>query len=107
MLDVNAGIPLADEPRILAEASQLVQAVVDVPISIDSSIIEALEQGLEGEAVVLVELGEGGRVNALSIARSSGHPILDEAALHALRQLGTLGPAVAGKTILLPVRFRL
>ena len=47
MLDVNAGIPLADEPRILAEAIQLVQSVTDVPLSIDSSIVEALEAGLE------------------------------------------------------------
>ncbi len=46
MLDVNAGIPLADEPRILAETIQLVQNLVDVPLSIDSSIIEALEAGL-------------------------------------------------------------
>lgn len=47
MLDVNAGIPLADEPRILAEAIQLVQSITDVPLSIDSSIIAALEAGLE------------------------------------------------------------
>ena len=46
MLDVNAGIPLADEPRILAESIQLVQSITDVPIIIDSSIIEALEAGL-------------------------------------------------------------
>ena len=46
MLDVNAGIPLADEPRILAEVVQLVQSVTDVPLCIDSSIIEALEAGL-------------------------------------------------------------
>ncbi|WP_342642704.1 dihydropteroate synthase [Rhodoligotrophos ferricapiens] len=46
MLDVNAGIPLADEPRILAETIQLVQSLVDVPLSIDSSIIDALEAGL-------------------------------------------------------------
>ncbi|MGH1502247.1 MAG: dihydropteroate synthase [Acidimicrobiales bacterium] len=43
MLDVNAGIPLADEPALLAQAIQLVQSVVDVPLAIDSSIIEALE----------------------------------------------------------------
>jgi len=42
MLDVNAGIPLADEPRILSETIQLVQSVTDVPLSIDSSIVEAL-----------------------------------------------------------------
>ncbi|MEM1334650.1 MAG: dihydropteroate synthase [Actinomycetota bacterium] len=45
MLDVNAGIPLADEPALLAQAIQLVQSVTDVPLSIDSSIVEALEQG--------------------------------------------------------------
>lgn len=45
MLDVNAGIPLADEPALLAQAIQLVQSVTDVPLSIDSSIIEALEAG--------------------------------------------------------------
>ncbi len=47
MLDVNAGIPLADEPAILAEAIRIVQGVVDVPLSIDSSIIKALEAGLK------------------------------------------------------------
>jgi 5-methyltetrahydrofolate--homocysteine methyltransferase len=46
MLDVNAGIPLADEPALLARAVELVQSVTDVPLSIDSSIIEALEAGL-------------------------------------------------------------
>ena len=46
MLDVNAGIPLADEPAMLARAVKLVQSVTDVPLSIDSAIIEALEAGL-------------------------------------------------------------
>ena len=61
MLDINAGIPLADEPAILAEAIRQVQAVVDVPISIDSSIIEALASGLEayqGRALVNSVTGE-------------------------------------------------
>ena len=61
MLDVNAGIPLADEPRILAEAIQLVQSISDVPLSIDSSIIEALEAGLavyQGKALVNSVTGE-------------------------------------------------
>ncbi len=47
MLDVNAGIPLADEPALLAKAVKLVQSVTDVPLSIDSSIIEALEAGVD------------------------------------------------------------
>jgi 5-methyltetrahydrofolate--homocysteine methyltransferase len=46
MLDVNAGIPLADEPGILAHTVELVQSITDVPLSIDSSIVEALEAGL-------------------------------------------------------------
>ena len=46
MLDVNAGIPLADEPAILARAIQLVQSITDVPLSIDSSIVAALEAGM-------------------------------------------------------------
>ncbi len=61
MLDVNAGIPLADEPAILAEAIKLVQSVTDVPLSIDSSIIAALESGLsvyQGNALVNSVTGE-------------------------------------------------
>jgi 5-methyltetrahydrofolate--homocysteine methyltransferase len=61
MLDVNAGIPLADEPAILAHTVQLVQQVTDVPLSIDSSIVEALESGLsvyQGKALVNSVTGE-------------------------------------------------
>jgi 5-methyltetrahydrofolate--homocysteine methyltransferase len=61
MLDVNAGIPLADEPALLARAIQLVQSVTDVPLSIDSSIVEALEAGLavyQGKALVNSVTGE-------------------------------------------------
>jgi 5-methyltetrahydrofolate--homocysteine methyltransferase len=61
MLDVNAGIPLADEPAILAEAIRLVQSLTDLPLSIDSSIVEALEAGLsayQGKALVNSVTGE-------------------------------------------------
>jgi len=61
MLDVNAGIPLADEPKILAESIKLVQSLVDVPLSIDSSIIDALEAGLavyQGRPLVNSVTGE-------------------------------------------------
>jgi 5-methyltetrahydrofolate--homocysteine methyltransferase len=50
MLDVNAGIPLADEPAILAETVKLVQSLTDLPLSIDSSIVAALEELDEEEA---------------------------------------------------------
>ncbi len=61
MLDVNAGIPLADEPAILAKTIQLVQSAVDVPLCIDSSITDALEAGLgvyQGKALVNSVTGE-------------------------------------------------
>ena len=61
MLDINAGIPLADEPALLAKAIKLVQSVTDVPLSIDSSIIEALEAGIsvyEGKPLVNSVTGE-------------------------------------------------
>jgi 5-methyltetrahydrofolate--homocysteine methyltransferase len=61
MLDVNAGIPLADEPAILAQTIELVQSIVDVPLCIDSSIVEALERGLsayQGKALVNSVTGE-------------------------------------------------
>ena len=61
MLDVNAGIPLADEPAILTRTVQLVQSLVDVPLSIDSSVVEALESGLavyQGKALVNSVTGE-------------------------------------------------
>lgn len=68
MLDVNAGIPLADEPAILAEAIRLVQSITDVPISIDSSIMAALERGLaatEGKPLLNSITGEDERLEAL------------------------------------------
>jgi 5-methyltetrahydrofolate--homocysteine methyltransferase len=61
MLDVNAGIPLADEPGILAGVVQLVQSITEVPLCIDSSIVEALEAGLavyQGKALVNSVTGE-------------------------------------------------
>jgi 5-methyltetrahydrofolate--homocysteine methyltransferase len=55
MLDINAGIPQLDEAALLVAAIKAVAEVTDVPICIDSSIIEALEAGLsayEGKALV-------------------------------------------------------
>ncbi len=68
MLDVNAGIPLADEPKILAECIQLVQGLTDVPLSIDSSIVAALESGLavyQGKALVNSVTGEEDRLETV------------------------------------------
>jgi 5-methyltetrahydrofolate--homocysteine methyltransferase len=68
MLDVNAGIPLADEPAILAKAIQLVQSITDVPLSIDSSIVAALEAGLavyKGKPLVNSVTGEEERLETV------------------------------------------
>jgi 5-methyltetrahydrofolate--homocysteine methyltransferase len=68
MLDVNAGIPLADEPAILARAIKLVQSITDVPLSIDSSIVAALEAGLavyQGKALVNSVTGEDERLESV------------------------------------------
>jgi len=68
MLDVNAGIPLADEPASLAETIRVVQSVTDVPLSIDSSIVAALEQGLaayRGKPLVNSVTGEEERLQVV------------------------------------------
>ena len=68
MLDVNAGIPLADEAAILTDAIRLVQSVTDVPLSIDSSIVEALEAGLvvyQGKPLVNSVTGEEERLETV------------------------------------------
>jgi len=68
MLDVNAGIPLADEPAILAKTIQLVQSITDVPLSIDSSIVAALEAGLavyKGKPLVNSVTGEEERLETV------------------------------------------
>ncbi|HWQ13358.1 MAG TPA: dihydropteroate synthase [Roseiflexaceae bacterium] len=68
VLDVNAGVPLADEPALLAEAIRVVQEAVDVPICIDSSVVAALRAGLaavRGKALVNSVTGEEERLAAV------------------------------------------
>ncbi|UCH58568.1 MAG: dihydropteroate synthase [Anaerolineales bacterium] len=65
VLDVNAGIPLVDEPAVLAEAVRIVQSVVQVPLSIDSSVVAALQAGLaayQGKPLVNSVTGEQDRL---------------------------------------------
>jgi 5-methyltetrahydrofolate--homocysteine methyltransferase len=80
MLDVNAGIALADEPRILAECIKLVQETVDAPLSIDSSIVEALEAGLavyQGKPLVNSVTGEEERLErVLPLVRKYGTAVI-------------------------------
>ena len=65
MVDVNAGIPLVDEAELLQNMLRTVQDASDLPICIDSSVIEALEAGLsvyEGKALVNSVTGEDDRL---------------------------------------------
>jgi len=67
-LDVNVGDPLADEVELMRRAIPLVQELTDLPVSIDSSVIEALEAGLsvyEGKALVNSVTGEDERLEAI------------------------------------------
>ena len=67
---------------------------------------EAIARGLEGEALVLLFLDESGNAVAARLEQSSGHALLDDAAVRAARLLRAL-PASAPREVLLPVRFRL
>ncbi len=68
MLDINMGVPLTDEAELLAKAITLVQGLTDLPICIDSSVVEALEAGLavyQGKALVNSVTGERERLDAI------------------------------------------
>ena len=68
VLDVNMGVPLTDEPDLLRRAIKLVQSKTDLPICIDSSVIEALDAGLkayEGKALVNSMTGEDDRMELI------------------------------------------
>ncbi len=68
MLDVNAGIPLVDEAELLTRLIRLVQDTVDVPLCLDSSVVEALEAALdvyEGKALVNSVTGEDDRLELI------------------------------------------
>jgi 5-methyltetrahydrofolate--homocysteine methyltransferase len=68
VLDVNMGVPLTDEPELLGRAIKLVQSRTDLPICIDSSVVEALEVGLaayEGRALVNSITAEDDRMEAI------------------------------------------
>lgn len=80
VLDVNAGVPLADEPALMAQAVKLVQSLTDVPLAIDSSVIEALKSGLEayqGKALLNSVTGEEERLErVLPLVRKHGAAVV-------------------------------
>jgi len=68
VLDVNMGVPLTDEPDLLSRAIKMIQGITDLPICIDSSVIEALSAGLDayqGKALVNSVTGEDERMEII------------------------------------------
>jgi 5-methyltetrahydrofolate--homocysteine methyltransferase len=68
VLDVNMGAPLVDEAELLAKAVRLVQSLTDLPLCIDSSVVEALDAGLqayEGKALVNSVTAEDERLDLI------------------------------------------
>jgi len=80
VLDVNAGVPMADEPALLARAIRLVQSLTDLPLSIDSSMVDALEAGLqayEGKALLNSVTGEEARLErVLPLVKKHGAAVV-------------------------------
>ena len=68
MLDVNMGAPLCDETELMTRAVELIQSRCDLPLCLDSSIIEVLEAGLavyQGKALVNSVTAEDERLDAI------------------------------------------
>ncbi len=99
VLDVNMGVPLTDEPALLGRAIKMIQSLTDMPICIDSSIIEALQIGLEtyeGKALVNSVTGEEERMDLiLPLIKRHG------AAIIALPNDATGIPATAAERIVI------
>jgi len=80
ILDVNAGVPMADEPALMARAVRLVQSLTDVPLSIDSSMVNALEAGLQvyqGKALLNSVTGEEERLErVLPLVKKHGAAVV-------------------------------
>ena len=102
--DDNAANPLPPLPPRSLRGSSLrrAQAALSAHLFYPP---EAVERGLEGEVILLLVLADGGKLISATVARSSGHALLDQAALDAARRIGAL-PGNPRQT-LFPVKFRL
>ncbi len=80
LLDVNMGAPLADEAALMTQAVTLIQKLTDLPLVIDSSIIEVLDAGLaayQGKALVNSVTAEDERMAAiLPLVRKYGAAVI-------------------------------
>src|SRR5689334_15740988 len=104
VLDVNVGDPLADEVGLMERAIRMAQELSDLPLCIDSSVIEALEAGLaayQGKALVNSVTGEDERLEAiLPLVARHGAAVIglandDEIPMDPARRLAVAGKIVA------------
>ena len=68
VLDVNMGVPLTDEPELMRQAVLMIQSITDLPLCLDSSVVEALQVGLEtyqGKALVNSTTAEDERLDVI------------------------------------------
>lgn len=104
-----AQLPVRPAPTIPPKPRELQGRALNTALAaiakLDFYPREAIERGIEGDVIVLLTLTPNGGVAAAAVATSSGHPILDAAALVAVR--GINGLPAAQRQVLLPVRFRL
>lgn len=94
--------PLAAPKQIQGESLRRAQASLSRHLYYPP---EAVAQGMEGETILLLTLTETGQLVTVEIARSSGHALLDQAALDAARRIGRLSGGQ--RQMLFPVSFRL
>lgn len=80
VLDVNMGVPGIDEPVAMKQAVTNIQAAIDVPLAIDSTNPEAIEEGLKnfvGRALINSTTGEDKQLDIiLPLARKYGAAVL-------------------------------
>ncbi|GAB4436282.1 MAG: methyltetrahydrofolate cobalamin methyltransferase [Anaerolineae bacterium] len=80
VLDVNAGVPGADEPALLQQVMRIVMEATDVPLCIDTADPEALEAALKlypGKALINSTNGEEKSLKAvLPLAREYGAAVI-------------------------------
>lgn len=91
--------PSRAPPRAVAAAQRKLADYIYYPPA-------AVARGLEGEVRLLLELDDDGTIREVGIAASSGHPLLDQAAVNAAFRLGRVASSSA-RQMILPVSFRL
>lgn len=100
--DAQKSVEFESEPELNASLTPLPALVGETLIY----PLEAIEQGMEGIAILEVATDLTGGITDVALADTSGHPLLDEAAVNAVRKLGRI-PEWAGQHDFMPVSFRL